>query len=232
MHITLCQHQFLKSPAFKHHHCQRCGQDVMMLISHYSPEYTHTHTPTRSHVPTGDSMLHVVFHAVNPPLHKNFQKRSKHSYRLMQKSKNIIQLGNKQSATDDQDKASNQGPINQFKTPARPRQVRAASQVHLHRPRSASKQQSRSVITGCCCQRSWTHSHEPSHGNACSQNSGEHLHAQANPRSLPSKQSSSLFNTCSSSARLVSVRHFRTSSQVKTTAVLLDKRLPTRLQTR
>lgn len=28
-----------------------------------------------------------------------------------------------------------------------------ASQVHLHRPRSTSKQQSRSVMTGCCCQR-------------------------------------------------------------------------------
>lgn len=67
----------------------------------------------------------------------------------------------------------------------------AASQVHLHRPRSASKQQSRSVMTGCCCQRT-VHTHTNPHMAAQSVITQEDICTHRQTRSFPSKQGLSL----------------------------------------
>lgn len=61
---------------------------------------------------------------------------------------------------------SKQETLNQIKTWTGQRQVWAVSQVHLHRPCSASNQQSRLLMTGCCCQRTadiYTHTHTEGH---------------------------------------------------------------------
>ena len=73
-------------------HTQSCGLDVLMVISNC----THTYTNVQQQFPAGVNSLHrELLNAVTVPLHKSFQKRVKHSYKLIHKCKNIIQQGNK-----------------------------------------------------------------------------------------------------------------------------------------
>lgn len=85
----------------------------------------------------------------------------------------------------------------------------AASQVHLHRPGSVSKQQSRSVMTGCCCQRAAC-AHTNPHTAAQSVITQEDICTHRQTRSLLSKQG--LMEDCEISfCPFRSVRHFCTS---------------------
>lgn len=173
-------------------------------------------------------------------LHKSFQMELKHSYKLIHTCKNIIKHRNGQSAKGNLDKGGHQKPLNQFQTWAGAGQVWAASQVHLHGPCSTSNQQSRLVMTGCCCQRA-VHTHRSTN----SYNSEEHLHAhsQTYNRHLSFSTFLTILPLCASPSsttqdiftpRLGSFTYYLTgqhiSNKTQTAAVQFYKQLPTCLQ--